>query len=133
MKVIIAGSRGLRDQRIVTAAMQKAEFEKGIKPTAIICGEARGADLLGKRWAQANGIDVISMPAEWDKHGRSAGPIRNGEMAELADALVAVWDGESVGTRDMIRKANKRNIPVYIHYYDDADQPPLRLPPTRPS
>lgn len=121
MKTIIAGSRSLTSQKIVTEAMEAARLEQGIHPTAVICGEARGADLLGKRWAQANGINVISMPAEWEKHGRAAGPIRNGEMAAIADALVAVWDGESVGTRDMIRKATKKGLKVYVHYYTDAD------------
>jgi len=118
MRVIIAGSRSLKDLRIVTAAMEEARREKAIAPTAVICGEARGADLLGKRWAQANGIDVISMPAEWDLHGRAAGPIRNSQMADIADAVVAVWDGQSAGTRDMIKKAQKKGIPCHIHYFE---------------
>ena len=53
-------------------------------------------------------------PADWDKHGRAAGPIRNKQMADYADVLIAVWDGKSRGTKNMIDEMNKLMKPVYI-------------------
>lgn len=118
MKVIIAGNRSL-GRRIaeVERAMRDAEAELGIIPTEVICGMAPGADLLGKQWAEERDIPVRAFPAEWDLHGRSAGPIRNGKMAAVADALVAVWDGESSGTKDMIRQARRKGLTIHIHYF----------------
>lgn len=55
-------------------------------------------------------------PADWKKYGRRAGSIRNIEMAQNAEALLAVWDGISSGTRHMIKEAEKRGLPVYIYY-----------------
>jgi hypothetical protein len=54
-------------------------------------------------------------PADWDRFGRSAGPKRNKQMAEYGDALIAVWDGESRGTKTMIEFARERGLQVYIH------------------
>ena len=66
-------------------------------------------------WAFRTGTDVKEFPANWARHGRSAGPIRNQEMAEYADALIALWDGKSKGTENMISEAQKRGLKVYIH------------------
>ncbi len=82
--------------------------------TEVFCGEARGVDLLGRVWAKFNSVPVRSFPADWDAYGHSAGMVRNGEMAMNADALVAVWDGHSRGTADMIRKAKARNLFVHV-------------------
>ena len=52
--------------------------------------------------------------ADWNKHGRAAGPMRNKQMADYADVLIAVWDGQSKGTKNMIDQMNKLNKPVFI-------------------
>lgn len=107
MKVIIAGTRTLEDPAIVRAAMESFLSTHG-KPTEIVHGGAPGADELGKYWADAHGVPVKSFYARWGAFGRSAGPKRNKEMANYADALVALWDGASVGTANMI--ANMRTL-----------------------
>jgi hypothetical protein len=117
MKVIIAGSADGPTRRDIDKAMVQAA-EKGIVPTLVLCGEARGADTHGKHWAQARGIDVKSFPAEWGLYGKAAGPIRNSEMVKEADALIAVWNGTSRGTRDVIQKAQRKGIPVVIYYFN---------------
>lgn len=123
MKVIIAGNRSLgRRYAEVERAMEDAALA-GIKPTEVICGMARGADLLGKEWADRRNIPVREFEPDWTTHGRAAGPIRNSEMAAVADALVAVWDGESKGTRDMIKKAQKKGLKVYVHYFTPDPKP----------
>ena len=98
MKVIIAGNRTFNNRQLLFDTMDNLDIEID----EVVCGEARGADTLGKIWAKSKGIPVKSFPAEWDKFGRMAGPIRNRDMGKYADYLVAFWDGKSVGTKDMI-------------------------------
>ena len=111
-QVIIAGSRDFHDYDLLCRKCNLFFSRK--KPTAILCGEARGADLLGKRYAQEHGITVLSYPADWDTHGKQAGYIRNRDMAMHADALVAFWDGRSKGTEHMIDLAYEYKLPVRI-------------------
>lgn len=121
MKVIIAGSRDFNDYRVLTKAIMKS----GLKIEEVVCGMARGVDLLGKHWADQRGIYVKEFPADWNAHGRRAGPIRNAEMAKYADALIAIWDGESKGTANMISQARLKNLKVFVYLvgekYDTAD------------
>ena len=99
MNIIIAGSRSFVDYTLLRQQLDC--YFQNITPV-IICGEARGADTLGKRYAESHGLEVISMPADWNKYGKSAGYRRNEEMAKIADELIAFWDGKSKGTKHMI-------------------------------
>ena len=98
MKVIIAGGRDFNNYDLLTQTMN----ELNIIISEVVCGDARGADTLGAVWASANEIPVKHYPVDWDTYGRSAGIIRNKQMAEYADFLVAFWDGKSHGTKNMI-------------------------------
>ena len=111
---IIAGSRNLSDKKYVVSALNEYANAHGY-PCEVVSGGSRGADFLGEVWAEQNGIPVKRFPADWDKYGRSAGPIRNGQMAEYAKPngiLLLFWDGKSPGSRSMLNEARKRNIPV---------------------
>ena len=77
----------------------------------VVNGAATGADEEGERWAERNGIPVKRIPADWEKHGRAAGPIRNAQMARYADA-VALFPGGR-GTESMRREAEKASLTVY--------------------
>jgi hypothetical protein len=116
MKVIIAGSRHMPFSDYPLIARAAARFEETIGPiTEVVCGLARGADTFGKKWAMLEkGIPVKDFPADWDTHGKKAGPIRNGEMAEYADALIAFLYPNSRGTANMIQQMQNRNKPCYI-------------------
>lgn len=111
MKVIIAGSRDIVDMIHVERAVYGATWAIA----EVVCGEARGVDRLGKVWARRQGIPVASFPADWDAYGNKAGTIRNNEMARYADALIAVWDGVSPGTRNMIDVARLLKLFVHVH------------------
>ena len=114
-RVIIAGSRGFNDYELLC---RKCDiFFSRKKPTEILCGEARGADLLGKKYALERGVRVLYFPANWDRDGKSAGYLRNREMAENADALVAFWDGTSKGTAHMINLAKEKKLMVRVVRY----------------
>ena len=111
MKVIIAGSRTCNNPEVLIASISEAN----IHITEVVCGEASGADKLGKEWAEKNNITVTSFPADWGKYGKAAGPIRNKEMAKYADSLIAIWDGSSRGTKNMINEMNKLNKFVFVY------------------
>ena len=110
MKTIIAGSRTITDM----SAVIKAIAESGFDITAIISGMAAGVDTLAVRYAMQHGIELIKMPADWSI-GKSAGYRRNEQMADIADALIAVWDGTSRGTMHMINIARARQLKVFVY------------------
>ena len=110
MRVIIAGGREVHDYSKLLEAIDECQF-----PIAtVVSGGARGADALGERYAEEMGLNLKIFRADWETHGRAAGPIRNRKMAENADALIAIWDGESRGTKNMIETAKKLGLLVYV-------------------
>jgi len=111
MRTIIAGSR----DNVVYAHLLAALEEIDWAPSVVISGTARGADTFGERWAGENDVPVERFPADWNTHGKSAGYIRNSEMAQKAEALVALWDGSSKGTMHMINLATKAGLKVHVY------------------
>jgi hypothetical protein len=113
MKVIIAGSRNFNDYGVLLDTIEGSGFDI----TEVVSGGAPGVDALGERWAADNRLPVKRFLPAWAKHGRAAGPIRNAQMAQYADALVAVlWDKGSKGTENMIKQAKGLDLPAYIKY-----------------
>lgn len=116
MKVIIAGSRDINDLDVVKEAVSRS----GFRISEVVSGCARGVDTLGEIIASNLGVPTKRFPALWNEYGKRAGYMRNVEMAAYADALVAVWDGESKGTGHMIESARKKCIKVYVYRIDIA-------------
>lgn len=116
MKVIIAGSRSITDYSVVAEAVEKSGFEI----TEVVSGCAGGVDRLGEKWAKNHKIPIKKFPAQWSKYGKSAGYVRNGAMARYADALIAVWDGVSRGTKHMMDLAKKEGVKFYIAVKGDV-------------
>lgn len=81
--------------------------------TEIVSGRAKGPDMAGEKYGEFYSIPLKLFPAEWDKYGNRAGPIRNNKMAVYADALVLIWDGKSKGSRHMRDAMLALNKPVY--------------------
>jgi hypothetical protein len=122
MKVIVAGSRTVTSMTFVELAIKESKFEI----TELVSGGARGVDELGEVWAAFNHIPIKQFRAAWGFYGQSAGMIRNGEMAQYADALIAVWDGRSKGTKHMIWTAQHRfKLPTYVANVSDARRTPM--------
>jgi hypothetical protein len=108
MKTIVAGSRsivGITALLFLNARIRDLPWTI----TEVVSGTARGIDRMGEDWARNKGVPIKRMPAVWYPDGpsggldRAAGFYRNAEMAEYADALLAIWDGQSRGTEHMIR------------------------------
>jgi hypothetical protein len=111
MRFIIAGSRNIKDYNLVSQILR--DHEEDI--TEIVSGMAKGVDELGLLFGKANHIPVSQYPADWNLYGKKAGILRNIEMAKNADALIAIWDGVSRGTRHMIEEATNRGLKVYVY------------------
>jgi len=111
MKTIIAGSRGITDYK----ELQKAISAGGIMITSVISGTAAGVDRLGEEYASEYGLPLYKYPAEWDRYGKSAGYRRNEQMADEGEALLAIWDGTSRGTKHMIDIARRKGLKIYVH------------------
>lgn len=117
MKTIIAGSRDLTDYVLFCDVMVKSGMKNYI--SEVICGMAPGVDLMGKRWAEYYQVPVREFPASWDLLGKMAGPVRNKEMVNYGDALIAILHKDSKGTLNCIQQAmNKPLKHIYIHYVD---------------
>ncbi len=127
MRTIIAGSRSVTKY----ADVERAVNACGWNVTLVLSGKAPGADTLGESWALLNCVPWEEYPAAWDDltvsgceiryhsvtntpYNANAGRDRNQKMADNAEALVAVWDGHSPGTEDMIARARKNGLRVFV-------------------
>jgi len=110
MKTIIAGSREITDLSTIEKAIKESKFEI----TSVVSGGCRGVDRTGESWASNHRISCEVISANWDLLGKAAGYIRNEEMAQKAEALVAIWDGTSTGTRNMISIAKRHGLKVHV-------------------
>lgn len=116
-KVIIAGCRDFTDYELLREKCDYHLQNLRLEDIVIVSGHASGADSLGERYAQERGFQLETYPADWQAHGRAAGPIRNAKMANVAHALIAFWDGKSRGTKNMIETAKKYNLKVAVVRY----------------
>lgn len=111
MKIIVAGSR----EGFVLRNVYEAIEQSGFNITEVVSGTARGVDSMGEQWAKSNNITIKQFPANWNAYGKKAGFIRNKEMADYAEGLVACWDGFSKGTLNMIQEMKKLNKVVFVY------------------
>lgn len=120
VRLIIAGTRDA-DHEQARAALRRGFDELELYPeliAAIATGESGVVDRLGKVYATHHQIWHEPFPANWDAIGKAAGPLRNAAMATWAaddnGVLVAVWDGKSRGTADMILAAHRCGLEVHV-------------------
>jgi hypothetical protein len=111
--VIIAGSRRFIGKSAYSLVAE-AVVESGFDITEVVSGTARGIDNIGEEWARNNNVPVRQFPAQWGKYGRVAGLKRNEAMAKYSEGLIAIWDGESRGTENMINTAKVNGLQVYV-------------------
>lgn len=135
MRLLVTGSRNWTDKIAVYKELYRfvsehcqMDYDNQLIPidydtsdVVIVHGDCpTGVDAIVDDWAIVNWIDVERHPADWDKHGRAAGPIRNQEMVDLgADLCYAFLKGDSRGTKDCARRAEKAGIPVIRFYAED--------------
>lgn len=124
MRLGVVGSRNILNRDAVSGAIRSSPwvpdkiYAREIDLT-LVSGGADGVDTSAELWAEENGfpIDVIE-PNYDDWSGEHPAKARNTEIVEASDAVVAVWDGHSNGTRDTIDKALDRSVPLYVEIVD---------------
>jgi hypothetical protein len=115
VRVIVCGSRDWNDREAI------AERIIALPVDAVVVHAARGADRIAEQEAQKAGLLVEAHPADWSRYGKSAGHVRNEEMAALgADLCLGFWDGRSEGARSMLKKAEAHGIPVEVVWKESA-------------
>lgn len=128
LKLIVAGTRTFKDYKLLEDALSYRYLQSccwwtryDAKAWEIVSGGAPGADTLAVEFATERNIPFKIFPADWQKHGRAAGPIRNKQMAEYADAAIVFWDGKSHGTQNMIQQMRELGKPVEVVIYPKGD------------
>lgn len=128
MRIIVAGTRTFSDAALLYEKMDL--FTANLRNVIVLSGHSGstrydntgkkivlGADLIGESWASSRGHTLEVYRADWIKHGKAAGPIRNQEMVDVANAAVFFWDGISPGTIDCIDRSKKRGLKTRIILY----------------
>ncbi|GJG37862.1 DUF2493 domain-containing protein [Prevotella lacticifex] len=116
--IIIAGGRDFDDYSLLQSkCLPIIERQMVNHDVIIMSGHAKGADMLGERFAEEHGLKLEVYPADWKAHYRSAGFRRNEQMGDIANGLIAFWDGESHGTKHMIEYAKSKGLDVNVVRY----------------
>lgn len=117
-RVIVAGGRDFNDYTLMEKKLDFILSEKSkTHAVVVVSGTAYGADKLGECYAEKKGYKVDKFPAEWDKFGRSAGPMRNKQMGEYSNTAVIFWDGTSRGSAHMIKVIKELEKPYRVIKY----------------
>lgn len=117
-KLVIAGSRTIQPTKTVLEILRREIYGDDIE---IVSGRARGADRIGESFAALRGLPVKMFPvsrAQWKLYPKTAGHMRNEEMAKYCDAGLLLWDGKSRGTMDMHRRLSKYTKPHVIIQFE---------------
>jgi len=107
MRLAVVGSRGFDDFDLFVKIMNRIRIVNSID--CIVSGGAKGVDSMAKHYADVNDISTSIFLADWDKHGKGAGYIRNKDIWDDSDMYLCIWDGKSRGTKHSI-DMNKTNV-----------------------
>ena len=122
LNILIAGTRTFNDYELLRKEVDSfiEEITAPVLPVLIriLSGGASGADALGERYAKQRKHILKVMPADWNKYGRAAGPLRNKQMGDRADACIVFWDGISRGTKNVIDLCKKAKVQCKVIQYN---------------
>ncbi len=113
LRLAVVGSRHCTDLPTVDAYVQPLHEQLGDR-LSLVSGAAKGVDTLARDIAQQRGIPLTEFPANWAQYGRAAGPIRNKQLVQASDAVLAFSAPTSTGTRNTITLAEKQGLPVHV-------------------
>ncbi|MDJ1484927.1 DUF2493 domain-containing protein [Cytophagaceae bacterium YF14B1] len=121
MRITITGSRNWTDEQLLIQTLERYTI------TELIHGGAIGADLMAANWARERSIKVTERKPDYDTHKATATHVRNTEMVQMADGVIAFWDGESKGTASTIEKAQKAGKLLQVVMPDGPSEAQLNL------
>lgn len=121
MKLAIVGSRDFNDYELVARIIGTHFYYMvnciEMNDDEIISGGARGADTLGKNYAKNCGLKYTEFLPNWNELGKKAGFVRNQQIVDACDMVLAFWDGQSKGTKHTIDLARIAKKPTFIVYF----------------
>ena len=119
MKLAIVGGRKFNDYSMLYtwAYLLTYQAVMASDEIVIVSGGAKGADTLGAKFADEHDYPKEVFLPDWDMFGKFAGFVRNQQIVDACDTVLAFWDGQSKGTRDTINKAKIAKKPTFIVYY----------------
>jgi hypothetical protein len=112
MRILVCGGRKFADSAVLNRTLDQAHSAGPI--TTLIHGMAKGADTLAGEWAERNDVPVEGYRADWEKHGKRAGPIRNAEMLKQGHPRLVIAFRGGQGTKGMIEQARAVGVPVLV-------------------
>lgn len=107
IRVVVTGGRDYTDRNVVFSGLDAIHGKLRIK--SLVHGAATGVDSLAEEWAALNGVECVRCPADWDRYGKAAGPIRNAEILNLDPDIVIAFPVNR-GTSNMVNQACKRGV-----------------------
>ncbi|MEA1965574.1 MAG: DUF2493 domain-containing protein [Candidatus Aerophobetes bacterium] len=113
MKLAVIGSRGFKNYRLMKSALIKYKIEE------IISGGSKGADTLAEKFADEHKIKEIIFKPNYARYKREAPLMRNKQIVDYADKVIAFWDGESRGTKYTIDYARKRGKKIDVIHCEE--------------
>ena len=120
--IVVAGGRNFNNYELFCSCLEERLLREDLVDLpriVFVSGKAsKGADDMIIRWCKENGFPWAEFPADWDGLGRSAGYVRNVQMARVGTHLITYWDGESRGTKHMIDQGKKYNLLQTINLVD---------------
>lgn len=119
MNIAIVGGRDFNDYTLLKESIL-AYIDAHEKPENIVSGGAKGADTLATQFATEMGIPLLIFKTDYQRYGRGATLVRNTQIIENAEVVFAFWDGQSKGTKDSIKKAEKLEKELYVIKYKQS-------------
>lgn len=110
MRVLICGGRDVTNCKLVFDILDNLCKTEVVD--CVIEGDARGADRIAGAWAKRRRVDLKLYPADWNKHGISAGPIRNQRMLDEGEPDLVIAFPGGKGTADMVSRAKSASVNV---------------------
>ena len=113
-RILVTGSRTWADATTIAAVLRRWRTPDAV----LVHGGARGADRIAARIWRARGLPTEEHPADWPRHGRAAGPIRNQQMVQAgADVCLAFIQDHSRGATDCATAAEYAGIPTHRYHH----------------
>ena len=110
---LVCGGRDFADRDRAYSWLDRLAAHHGT-PDRLIHGDARGADRIGRDWARDRGVPIGTYPADWTRHGRAAGPIRNQQMLDEGHPSLVIALPGGRGTADMIARSQAAGIKTVV-------------------
>ena len=120
LKLGVVGSRNFSDYSLMKEKLD--EIKKQTDMLIIVSGGSKGADNLAEQYAKENDLQCIVHKADWNRYAKAAGMIRNRQIVDTSDELIAFWDGTSRGTQNTIRLANQNNKKIKVVLYESNEK-----------